>query len=92
MFGFPTGIGALIVRRDTCHLLQKRFFGGGTVRLLVPDQFSVFRKADFAERFVTVIFTSKMVGTCSQEINCVRFLDHIFCYLGISGAVAKSET
>ena len=31
LFGFPTGIGALLVRNDTCHLLNKKYFGGGTV-------------------------------------------------------------
>eukprot|EP00039_Didymoeca_costata_P008948 m.118895 g.118895 ORF g.118895 m.118895 type:complete len:365 (+) comp14295_c0_seq3:103-1197(+) len=31
MFGFPTGIGALIVRRESAHLLSKIYYGGGTV-------------------------------------------------------------
>ncbi len=31
VFGFPTGLGALLVRKDSAHLLQKRFYGGGTV-------------------------------------------------------------
>ena len=31
LFGFPTGIGALLVRNDSCHLLNKKYFGGGTV-------------------------------------------------------------
>jgi molybdenum cofactor sulfurtransferase len=31
IFGFPTGLGALLVRRDSCRLLHKRYFGGGTV-------------------------------------------------------------
>lgn len=31
MFGFPTGLGALLVRKDNSRLLQKRYFGGGTV-------------------------------------------------------------
>ena len=31
MFGFPTGLGALLVRNDCADLLQKRYFGGGTV-------------------------------------------------------------
>ena len=31
LFGFPTGIGALLVRNDSCHLLDKKYFGGGTV-------------------------------------------------------------
>ncbi|KAJ3181590.1 hypothetical protein HDU85_003532 [Gaertneriomyces sp. JEL0708] len=34
VFGFPTGVGALIVRRDIAHLLKKKYFGGGTVAAL----------------------------------------------------------
>ena len=31
MFGYPTGLGALLVRRDRADLLCGRYFGGGTV-------------------------------------------------------------
>lgn len=31
MFGYPTGVGALLVRRDITELLQQTYFGGGTV-------------------------------------------------------------
>lgn len=31
IFGYPTGIGALILRRDRLQYLQKRYFGGGTL-------------------------------------------------------------
>ncbi|XP_003376090.1 molybdenum cofactor sulfurase [Trichinella spiralis] len=31
MFGFPTGIGALVIRRKSAHLLQKVYYGGGGV-------------------------------------------------------------
>ena len=31
IFGFPTGLGALLVRQDIGHVLEKRYFGGGTV-------------------------------------------------------------
>jgi selenocysteine lyase/cysteine desulfurase len=32
MFGFPTGVGALIARRDALAKLQRPWFAGGTVR------------------------------------------------------------
>ncbi|XP_033098163.1 molybdenum cofactor sulfurase-like [Anneissia japonica] len=32
MFGFPTGIGGLIIRNESVSFLQKTFFGGGTVQ------------------------------------------------------------
>ena len=31
MFGYPTGLGALLVRSDCAHLLHKAYYGGGTV-------------------------------------------------------------
>ena len=31
IFGYPTGLGALLVRTDISRLLQQRYFGGGTV-------------------------------------------------------------
>uniref|UniRef100_A0A7N6B1H1 Molybdenum cofactor sulfurase n=1 Tax=Anabas testudineus TaxID=64144 RepID=A0A7N6B1H1_ANATE len=30
MFGFPTGLGALLVRNNTAGILKKTYFGGGT--------------------------------------------------------------
>eukprot|EP00727_Mastigamoeba_balamuthi_P011134 m51a1_g6643 putative molybdenum cofactor sulfurase (584) ;mRNA; f:112609-114495 len=31
MFGYPTGLGALVVRNEVTEIMQKTFFGGGTV-------------------------------------------------------------
>lgn len=31
IFGYPTGLGALLVRRDALAVLRKAYFGGGTV-------------------------------------------------------------
>jgi len=32
MFGYPTGVGALVLRRDAMALLGRNYFGGGTVQ------------------------------------------------------------
>lgn len=37
MFGYPTGIGALLVRNEVTDIMQKTFFGGGTVVLSSCD-------------------------------------------------------
>ncbi|KAK9807865.1 hypothetical protein WJX72_011591 [[Myrmecia] bisecta] len=37
IFGYPTGLGALIVRKDALQLLQPTYFGGGTVEVSVAD-------------------------------------------------------
>jgi molybdenum cofactor sulfurtransferase len=34
MFGYPTGVGALIARRDALQALHRPWFGGGTVRFV----------------------------------------------------------
>lgn len=34
MFGFPTGVGALLVRREAMARLQRPWFGGGTVKFV----------------------------------------------------------
>ena len=37
IFGCPTGLGALLVRRDAVPLLKKAYFGGGTVAAVVAE-------------------------------------------------------
>jgi molybdenum cofactor sulfurtransferase len=34
MMGYPTGVGALIARREALHALHRPWFGGGTVRFV----------------------------------------------------------
>ncbi|XP_069121921.1 molybdenum cofactor sulfurase 3-like [Argopecten irradians] len=51
MFGFPTGIGALLVRNQSAHVLEKRYFGGGTVEVsTAQENFRVFRQ-NISDRF-----------------------------------------
>ena len=38
IFGYPTGLGALLVRKDALKLLSKRYFGGGAVSVSVADR------------------------------------------------------
>lgn len=38
MFGFPTGLGALLVRKDCSQLLEKAYYGGGTVSATVSRE------------------------------------------------------
>ncbi|XP_068716282.1 molybdenum cofactor sulfurase-like [Montipora foliosa] len=51
MFGFPTGLGALIVRNSSSYVLRKTYYGGGTVQATISNEmFSVFRK-NLADKF-----------------------------------------
>lgn len=45
MFGYPTGIGALIVKNSSAHVLDKVYYGGGTVNVsLSSEMFHVKRQ------------------------------------------------
>ncbi|XP_044728326.1 molybdenum cofactor sulfurase, partial [Chrysoperla carnea] len=44
LFGYPTGLGALIVKNSSAHALKKRYFGGGSVQISSSTtDFFVFR-------------------------------------------------
>lgn len=51
LFGFPTGLGALLVRKENGDLLHKPYYGGGTVK--ATDSWSSFHlpKDDLHERY-----------------------------------------
>lgn len=47
MFGYPTGIGALLVHNGTgaAILSRKKYFGGGTVEVVIArNRHNVFKK------------------------------------------------
>jgi len=45
MFGFPTGLGALIVKNSSSCMLRKCYYGGGTVQATISsERFHVLRK------------------------------------------------
>ncbi|KAI1300079.1 hypothetical protein EDD11_006324 [Mortierella claussenii] len=46
MFGFPTGLGAVIVKTELSPKLRKKYFGGGTVSAIASDQpWQVYRSS-----------------------------------------------
>ncbi|RIA84860.1 molybdenum cofactor sulfurase [Glomus cerebriforme] len=46
MFGYPTGLGALIIKSELEPILRKRYFGGGTLDSIVYDRpWQKFRKS-----------------------------------------------
>ena len=50
LFGYPTGLGALVMRRDAMPRLRRPWFAGGTVRY-ASVQAGVHRLHDGAEGF-----------------------------------------
>jgi len=50
IIGYPTGLGALVVRNEVGNLLQKRYFGGGTVEASISDADFWRERKDLSER------------------------------------------
>jgi molybdenum cofactor sulfurtransferase len=50
LFGFPTGLGCLIVKNKHQKLFRKDYFGGGTVDAIAIDPFYLSPRIDFTER------------------------------------------
>nr|XP_025033691.1 molybdenum cofactor sulfurase [Pelodiscus sinensis] len=51
IFGFPTGLGALLVNNHTAPLLRKSYFGGGTAAGYLAGEDFYFPRPSIAERF-----------------------------------------
>ncbi|KAL5545083.1 hypothetical protein UlMin_008867 [Ulmus minor] len=51
LFGYPTGLGALIVRNDAAKLLKKTYFSGGTVAASIADIDFVRKREGVEELF-----------------------------------------
>ncbi|KAJ4810324.1 Molybdenum cofactor sulfurase [Rhynchospora pubera] len=51
IFGYPTGLGALLVRNDAAHLLKKTYFSGGTVSASISDMDFIRRRESVEQLF-----------------------------------------
>ena len=51
IFGYPTGLGVLLVRRDAAGALRRRYFGGGTVLAAASDRDLVRHRLEPHERW-----------------------------------------
>lgn len=50
MFGYPTGVGALLVRNSSADVLEKVYYGGGTVNLALGMKNFHVKRDVFHER------------------------------------------
>ena len=51
MFGYPTGVGALLVRREALALLDRAYFCGGTVQFVSIQNPDLFRRRNGGAAF-----------------------------------------
>lgn len=57
LFGYPTGLGALLVSKRGEMVLKKKYYGGGTVKISFSDQSGWHQKRDcLHERYALVLF------------------------------------
>jgi molybdenum cofactor sulfurtransferase len=71
IFGFPTGLGGLVVKRSAIDALsRKTYFGGGTVDAVTPDKTWRVPKKDFIARMEdgTVNFHAILAIPCGIEV------------------------
>lgn len=54
MFGFPTGLGALLVRNHAAGILKKTYFGGGTAAAYLSGEDYYVHSANISDRWSTV--------------------------------------
>jgi molybdenum cofactor sulfurtransferase len=51
MFGYPTGVGALVARKDFLAKLRRPYFAGGTVEIVQVPGTAVQESVHVYERF-----------------------------------------
>uniref|UniRef100_A0A2A4J3D5 Molybdenum cofactor sulfurase n=1 Tax=Heliothis virescens TaxID=7102 RepID=A0A2A4J3D5_HELVI len=52
IFGYPTGLGAVLIKNSSSHVLcQKKYFGGGTVDFVLSTEDVHVKRKDLYERF-----------------------------------------
>lgn len=82
MFGYPTGVGALLLRHDALRVLERPWFAGGTVRFASAQNPLHLLKAD-AEAFEDgtpnfLAITAVPLGLdLLEEVGMVRIREHV---------------
>ena len=56
MFGYPTGLGALLVKNSSANVLEKIYYGGGTVNVALSSESFHFKKENLHQRCVNFDF------------------------------------
>eukprot|EP00611_Tribonema_gayanum_P027162 TRINITY_DN662_c0_g2_i3.p1 TRINITY_DN662_c0_g2~~TRINITY_DN662_c0_g2_i3.p1 ORF type:complete len:544 (-),score=159.55 TRINITY_DN662_c0_g2_i3:2440-4071(-) len=91
IFGYPTGLGALLVRPEAAAILCKRYFGGGTVQaVLAGARFHALRDeperrlADGTEHFLGALALSagfaqlrRVGGVRAVSAHCAYLARHL---------------
>ncbi|XP_076928561.1 molybdenum cofactor sulfurase-like isoform X2 [Bidens hawaiensis] len=74
LFGYPTGLGALIVRNEAARLLKKSYFSGGTVAASIADIDFVKRREGIEESFEDGTLSFLNIASIRHGFNILNTL------------------
>ncbi|XP_024019141.1 molybdenum cofactor sulfurase isoform X1 [Morus notabilis] len=74
LFGYPTGLGALIVRNDAANILKKTYFSGGTVAASIADIDFVKRRKGVEELFEDGTISFLSIASISHGFKVLNSL------------------
>ena len=73
MFGYPTGVGALVVKESFLAMLERPWFAGGTVNIVQVPGMLVTRAAKLHEQFeACTLRPNHYVGTADRTDRMER--------------------
>lgn len=88
IFGYPTGLGALLVRKEARSLLRKPYFGGGTVAACSADTSFVRWAVECCSTFGCFSYSDKLrlswLLVCRRREGPAGFEDGTAHFLGIA--------
>ncbi|XP_044504727.1 molybdenum cofactor sulfurase-like isoform X2 [Mangifera indica] len=74
IFGYPTGLGALIIRNGAAKLLKKTYFSGGTVAASIADIDFVKRRQGVEELFEDGTTSFLSIASIRHGFNLINSL------------------
>ncbi|KAK6638880.1 hypothetical protein RUM43_007150 [Polyplax serrata] len=81
IFGYPTGLGALLVRNTSAYTLKKRYFGGGTVEIALPFQNYHRNRRVLHERFEDGTIPFLSIIALDHGLNTLNRLNLKMCLI-----------
>lgn len=79
IFGFPTGLGALLIKNGSDKVIsQKKYFGGGTVDVVLSSEDFHVKRKNIHERFV-------LLTNLSANLLLLKYNNTIFVYFFFQG-------
>ncbi|CAG8525414.1 7857_t:CDS:10 [Gigaspora margarita] len=79
IFGFPTGLGALLVKTELTPILKKRYFGGGTIRAVAYDRLWQEFRENLSDRYEDGTINFLEIISLEHAFNSMERIYMNFC-------------